>query len=101
MTTPVLTQCAAPAPSEIPNRAADLAAQLSLTSTRLAETVGLPLHPWEPEQRDTLDAQCDALIAQAYGCDDFAIKPVSVATLLAKVDRFCRADRAAECSARS
>ncbi len=43
----------------------------------------------------------DSLIAQAYGCDDFAIKPVSVATLLAKVDRFCRADRAAECSARS
>ncbi|MCV7278848.1 hypothetical protein H7J88_04205 [Mycolicibacterium flavescens] len=67
VTTPVLTQCAAPAPCEIPKQAADLAARLSLTSTRLAETVGLPLYPWEPEQRDTLDAQCDALIAKAYG----------------------------------
>ncbi|BDB40992.1 hypothetical protein IWGMT90018_14380 [Mycobacterium kiyosense] len=25
------------------------------------------MRPWDPERRDTLDAQCDALIAQAYG----------------------------------
>lgn len=67
VTTPVLTQCAAPPPSEISSRASEAAAQLSLTSTRLAAAVGQQLHPWDPARRENLDASCDALIANAYG----------------------------------
>jgi hypothetical protein len=67
LTTPVLTQCATPSPAEIPRKAAELAAKLSLTCTHVARAVGLPLHRWNPSEREALDAECDALVAQAYG----------------------------------
>lgn len=38
----------------------------------------------------------DALIAQTYGCDDFAIKPINFTALLAKIERLCRPTHATE-----
>jgi hypothetical protein len=61
------SQCAAPAPHQIPEDAASHAAELSLTSTSVAQAVRQPVSKWNSSQRDVLDAECDALVAKAYG----------------------------------
>jgi hypothetical protein len=61
-----LSQVAAPPPGLDP-RIAENARKLSLTSTALAREFGAEPHPWEPEERYTLDVETDALVAHAYG----------------------------------
>lgn len=63
----LLSQCAAPAPEEIPERAEQVAAVLSLTSESVAKPFGCVPYPWDDAQRAALDAECDALVALAYG----------------------------------
>jgi len=62
----VLSQCAAPGPNDIPAEAPDLAAALSITSTRLGDFLGRPPTEWDDAERELLDARSDALIALAY-----------------------------------
>jgi hypothetical protein len=63
----VLSQCAAPTPDEIPARCAEIAEVLSITSVKLADAFGWSLHTWDAEKRPWLEAECDALVARAYG----------------------------------
>ncbi|WP_166462082.1 Eco57I restriction-modification methylase domain-containing protein [Mycobacterium paragordonae] len=61
------SQCATPSPREVPEAATKAAAELSLTSTSVAQAVGQPVSKWDPTRRELLDASCDALVAKAYG----------------------------------
>ena len=63
----IMSQCAAPGPTDMPDELADIAEQLSVTSERLGQVLDMDVHPWVPETRDLLDARADALVAQVYG----------------------------------
>ena len=67
MTPWVLSQCAAPAPDQMPAEVVSVAGALTATSARLAQFLGHAITRWDPGQRELLDARSDALIAKAYG----------------------------------
>lgn len=83
----IASQCAAPGPDDVPRRAAELAAGLSVTSRRLADLTGAPAVRWDPAQRAEWDAEIDVLIARAYGLgiDEFSLV-MDHFTLLARVE---------------
>lgn len=61
------SQCAAPAPSTVPPDLSALATRLSITSTSVAQAMGLPAIEWDEASRERDDAQADALAARTYG----------------------------------
>lgn len=62
----VLSQCAAPTPSDIPSEVEAVSAALSVTTARLGAFLGRQPTRWDAGERELLDARSDALIAQAY-----------------------------------
>lgn len=67
LTATVLDQCAALEPADVPSEAACLAAELSVTSTVLAQSLERDVNAWDAASRNERDARIDALIAKSYG----------------------------------
>ncbi len=63
----VLSQCAAPVCDDMDPACETLAARLSSSSSKLARAYGLELHPWDPDERRLMEAECDARVALSYG----------------------------------
>lgn len=63
----LMSQCAAPHPSQVPADASEAARALSVTSTSVSDAYGFDLCPWNESERPVLDASSDALIAASYG----------------------------------
>jgi hypothetical protein len=62
-----VSQIAAPPPDELDAHCWGLAEKLSATSRKLAAAYGYELHSWCGDVRHTLEAECDARVARAYG----------------------------------
>jgi hypothetical protein len=63
----VVSQCSAPPPEALDAVCTELAERLSVTSRKLANAYGFTLHPWLPEERPYVEAECDARVARSYG----------------------------------
>jgi hypothetical protein len=63
----VVSQCAAPAPSEFGQAIDDEAISLSATSKRLAEFLDVAVTEWDTAARERMDARVDARVALVYG----------------------------------
>ena len=63
----LLSQCASPMPDQVPQRAQEIAARLSVTSASVSDSLLEPIATWDEPEREALDAECDAWIAVAYG----------------------------------
>jgi hypothetical protein len=63
----LVSQCPAPAPSEVGSTARRIARRLSVSSHSVAEAYGLELEAWNAGKRALAMADLDVLVARAYG----------------------------------
>jgi hypothetical protein len=62
----IVSQVAAPLPGLDP-RIGEAARKLSLTAHSVSQLFNAESHPWDPQEREALDVEVDAMVAHAYG----------------------------------
>ena len=63
----ILGQCAVPPQSALDPAIGELVVELSVNSIALANEYGLPLQPWDEDDRHAVEAEIDARVAWSFG----------------------------------
>lgn len=65
----IVSQCAAPPPTQLNSDVSPIAQRLAVTSQSLATCYGMPITPWDEDQRAQDMATLDVHVARAYGLE--------------------------------